>query len=76
MATTIASVMATKPRAKDGPPTGLGDIARDFVGEEAEPHYAGHRERLRERFVLGGPDANAGGSVFRAGGADEITGGG
>src|SRR6202008_4098467 len=53
----LSAVMATKPRAKDGAPTGMGDMARDFMGEEALPHYAGHRERLRERFVLGGPDA-------------------
>jgi DNA repair protein RadC len=49
----------TRPRAKDGAPTGLSDMARAFVGQDAEapPHYAGHRERLRERFLLGGPDA-------------------
>jgi len=26
-------------------------------GESFEPHYVGHRERLRERFMAGGPDA-------------------
>jgi DNA repair protein RadC len=48
--------MAPRSRSKSGPPTGVGDVGRVFVGEEAEPHYLGHRDRLRERFVLGGAD--------------------
>lgn len=34
---------------------GVGDVGRVFVGEQApdEPHYLGHRDRLRERFLLG-----------------------
>src|SRR5450631_4694426 len=30
---------------------------RDQSGEAEEPHYHGHRERLRERFHNAGPDA-------------------
>ena len=48
--------MTSKPHPKDGQPAGVGDVGRAFVGEEAEPHYLGHRDRLRERFVLGGAD--------------------
>jgi DNA repair protein RadC len=33
------------------------DVAQPFVEENAEPHYLGHRDRLRERFLLGGPDS-------------------
>jgi DNA repair protein RadC len=31
--------------------------AKDGLGEAPAPHYLGHRERLRERFLDGGPDA-------------------
>jgi DNA repair protein RadC len=48
--------MTSKSRSKDGKPDGVGDVARAFVDEEAEPHYLGHRDRLRERFLLGGAD--------------------
>jgi len=50
------------------PPTasGLGDASRQFIGSTAPPgqapvtpHYHGHRERLRERFLAGGPEAVA-----------------
>lgn len=48
---------------------GTSDDERTFFGEmpvsppvatkatEEKPHYLGHRDRLRERFVAGGPDA-------------------
>ena len=37
---------------------GVADASPRFVaGTEDEPHYMGHRERLRERFVAGGPGA-------------------
>jgi len=32
-------------------------VAKDGLGEGPAPHYLGHRERLRERFLDGGPDA-------------------
>jgi DNA repair protein RadC len=32
-------------------------VAKDGLGEAPVPHYLGHRERLRERFLDGGPDA-------------------
>ena len=32
-------------------------VAKDGLGEGPVPHYLGHRERLRERFLDGGPDA-------------------
>jgi DNA repair protein RadC len=49
--------MPSKSRPKDHQ-GGVGDVARAFVDEEAEPepHYLGHRDRLRERFLLGGAD--------------------
>ena len=31
--------------------------AKPDIKAEDEPHYHGHRDRLRERFLLGGPDA-------------------
>ncbi len=44
--------------------TGGGDAAPAIAGEERpeaadgeEPHYQGHRDRLRRRFLEGGPDA-------------------
>jgi DNA repair protein RadC len=50
--------MGTKPRASTDPETGLRDVAGNFAAPNAEvPHYRGHRERLRERFLLGGADA-------------------
>jgi len=47
--------MAPRSRAKSSPPDGVGDVGRIFVDEAQEPHYLGHRDRLRERFLLGGP---------------------
>ncbi len=41
-------------------PDGVADIAASFDGAPAPialPHYIGHRERLRERFVVGGAEA-------------------
>lgn len=41
-------------------PDGVADVAVAFDGPPIaidEPHYVGHRERLRERFLLGGADA-------------------
>jgi DNA repair protein RadC len=35
----------------------LGDTGRVIEKEAAVPHFHGHRERLRERFVTGGADA-------------------
>ncbi len=35
----------------------ISDVARVFEGESEAPLHAGHRERLRERFVSGGADA-------------------
>ncbi len=48
--------MAPKSSSKAG---SLGDVARDFVDEAAEPgpHYLGHRDRLRERFLVSGADS-------------------
>jgi DNA repair protein RadC len=43
--------MASKPK-----PTGVHDVAQPFVDGEPEPHYLGHRDRLRERFLMGGAD--------------------
>ncbi len=44
-------------REKDGD-GGSGDQQRSFL-EAAAPHYSGHRQRLRERFLKGGSDAMA-----------------
>jgi len=39
-------------------PSLVSDVAQSFdAGRADEPHYAGHRERLRERFLSGGADA-------------------
>jgi len=39
-------------------PSLVSDVAQSFdAGPADEPHYAGHRERLRERFLSGGADA-------------------
>ena len=51
-----------RPKATTGhlTPDGVADIAASFDGapEPIElPHYVGHRERLRERFLVGGADA-------------------
>ena len=35
---------------------GVRDVATPFVDGEAEPHYLGHRDRLRERFLMGGAE--------------------
>ena len=48
--------MAPRCRSKSSPPTGVGDVAQAYVDEMQEPHYLGHRDRLRERFLLGGAD--------------------
>lgn len=46
------------PFAACAPSAGVADAPRPFAPEPAPaPHYAGHRDRLRERFLLGGPDA-------------------
>ena len=45
-------------RSKEKPSSGVGDVAGVYVAEAPpEPHYLGHRDRLRERFLSGGPDA-------------------
>jgi DNA repair protein RadC len=49
--------MAPKSRSKIREPRGVGDVARAFMDEVPEPHYVGHRDRLRERFLLGGSDS-------------------
>lgn len=48
--------MAPRSRSKAAPPNGVGDVGGVYVDEMQEPHYLGHRDRLRERFLLGGPD--------------------
>jgi DNA repair protein RadC len=51
--------MAPKTRSKTDPP-GVGDAAQLFEAVPAaaeEPHYLGHRDRLRERFILSGADS-------------------
>ena len=35
----------------------LSDASSSFTGDAAEPHYVGHRDRLRERLREGGGDA-------------------
>ncbi|MBV8977766.1 MAG: DNA repair protein RadC [Alphaproteobacteria bacterium] len=47
--------MTAKSRAKESP-SGAADVAPEFRGEAPPPHFLGHRERLRERFVLGGAE--------------------
>jgi len=42
--------------ASKSKPQGVRDAATPFVDGEAEPHYLGHRDRLRERFLAGGAD--------------------
>src|ERR1041385_1119748 len=42
-------------RGRDGD-EGNGEQQRSFL-EAPAPHYTGHRERLRERFLKGGADA-------------------
>jgi DNA repair protein RadC len=42
-------------KRRDAVSGGVGDAGRPF--EPAEPHYLGHRDRLRERFLASGPDA-------------------
>ena len=42
----------SRPRAGTPRPT-----SEDDTGGNDVPHYAGHRQRLRERFLKGGPDA-------------------
>jgi DNA repair protein RadC len=45
-------------RSSDAGNGGVGEVAGVYVAEAApEPHYLGHRDRLRERFLSGGPDA-------------------
>jgi len=41
-------------RPKAGTSRHISDVGQPF---EAEPHYVGHRERLRERFLVGGAEA-------------------
>ena len=46
-----------RPPARSAP-LGAADVVRTFDSETtAEPHYLGHRDRLRERFLSGGADA-------------------
>jgi DNA repair protein RadC len=46
-----------RPRIK-GNGAGLAEASPGFMSQPAEaPHYAGHRERLRERFLSGGANA-------------------
>lgn len=48
----------SRPKASTSPH--ISDVSRSFVQSEllaARPHYAGHRARLRERFLKGGADA-------------------
>src|SRR5688572_30610267 len=53
----------SRPRACTTRPTrseaaaAVGDVAKELVGEK--PDYLGHRKRLRERFLAGGPTALA-----------------
>jgi DNA repair protein RadC len=50
--------MPSRPRKTE--PSGLSDLGRFFIAstdEVEEPHYAGHRERLRTRFLEGGAAA-------------------
>src|SRR3954462_8539864 len=42
----------SRPRAGTLPPT-----SEDGTGADEVPHYHGHRQRLRARFLAGGPDA-------------------
>jgi len=50
---------SSPPRTKPRTEAHLSDVGRDFEGAApAEaPHYVGHRERLRERFLKGGAEA-------------------
>ncbi|MBV9990095.1 MAG: DNA repair protein RadC [Alphaproteobacteria bacterium] len=43
--------MASKTKTR-----GVRDAAQPFIDGEAEPHYLGHRDRLRERFLAGGAE--------------------
>lgn len=43
--------------AKQTPPRAVRTEAPDGSSKTDQPHYHGHRERLRERFFRGGPDA-------------------
>jgi hypothetical protein len=35
----------------------MGDGSGEAAAQKSEPHYLGHRERLRARFMEAGPDA-------------------
>ena len=48
--------MASKSRPKEGS-SGVRDASTSFVHDVDVPHYVGHRERLRERFLAGGADS-------------------
>jgi DNA repair protein RadC len=41
--------------SRSRPQPGASDVVQPFVDEQ--PHYVGHRDRLRERFLAGGPDS-------------------
>jgi DNA repair protein RadC len=41
------------------PPRGSGGLSESAASRPPEPHYVGHRDRLRERFRNKGPDALA-----------------
>ncbi|HEY4113372.1 MAG TPA: DNA repair protein RadC [Rhizomicrobium sp.] len=49
--------MSRKPRKKDQAASFVADVSADFEVQSEEPHYVGHRERLRARFLAGGPKA-------------------
>ncbi|MGI6852998.1 RadC family protein [Mesorhizobium sp. 1B3] len=52
--------MGTKPRATDGQQSFLGEAPmKPLIKPNDKPHYHGHRERLRERYAVAGPDAFA-----------------
>src|SRR5215468_1711647 len=55
----MASISSrSRPKAGTRLPTSEGrPTPEDQPGGKDVPHYAGHRQRLRERFLLGGPDA-------------------
>jgi len=48
--------MVSKSRPQEEP-SGVSDAAAAFAHGEQVPHYHGHRERLRERFLAGGSDS-------------------
>ena len=47
----------SRPKAGTLPPTSEDESSKGDSGGNEVPHYHGHRQRLRERFLAGGPDA-------------------